>query len=129
LVLINKADLDEHAATRARAQVLGALRWLGPQQHATTQVLQLSALKGTGLPEFWQAVTAFRQAQQSTGAAAQRRQAQDETWMWQRIDSALRERFRSHAAVRLALPTLLADVRAGRVPASLAARQLLNLTT
>jgi LAO/AO transport system kinase len=129
LVVINKADLDEQAATRARAQVSGALRWLGPQTHAATQVMQLSALKGTGLPEFWQAVTAFRQAQCSSGAASQRRQAQDETWMWQRIDSGLRERFRAHPAVQAALPALVADVRAGRVPPSLAARQLLDLTS
>jgi LAO/AO transport system kinase len=127
LVVINKADLDEQAATRARAQVTGALRWLGPHTHAVTQVLQLSALMGSGLPEFWQAVTDFRQAQISSGAAKQRRQAQDETWMWQRIDTGLRERFRSHGAVQAALPTFLADVRAGRVPASLAARQLIEL--
>jgi LAO/AO transport system kinase len=48
--------------------------------------------------------------------------------MWQRIDSGLRERFRGHHAVQAALPSLLADVRAGLVPASLAARRLLDLT-
>jgi LAO/AO transport system kinase len=128
LVVINKADLDEQATARASAQVSGALRWLGPHTHAVTQVLQLSALKGTGLPEFWQAVTTFRQAQHRSGADLRRRQAQDETWMWQRIDSGLRERFRAHPAVQDALPALLKDVRAGRVAASLAARRLLDLS-
>src|SRR5512137_1351205 len=34
LVVINKADLDEAAATRARAQITSALRLLGPHAHA-----------------------------------------------------------------------------------------------
>jgi LAO/AO transport system kinase len=56
LVVINKADIDPAAATRARAQITSALRLfgLGPHRGTTaTQVLQLSALKGTGLDEFW----------------------------------------------------------------------------
>ena len=34
MVVINKADLDEAAATRARAQITSALRLLGPHPHA-----------------------------------------------------------------------------------------------
>ena len=49
LVVINKADLDEAAATRARAQITSALRILGPHAQVATLVLQLSALKGTGI--------------------------------------------------------------------------------
>jgi LAO/AO transport system kinase len=127
LVVINKADLDGQAAMRARAQVSGALRWLGPHTHSVTPVMQLSALKGTGLPEFWQLVAAFRQAQRKCGADTARRQSQDEAWMWQRIEAGLRERFRAQPGVRLALPGLVADVRAGRVAASMAARRLLDL--
>ncbi|MDR0457552.1 MAG: methylmalonyl Co-A mutase-associated GTPase MeaB, partial [Burkholderiaceae bacterium] len=73
LVVINKADLDEAAATRARAQITLALRLLGQQGHpgrARTvrdvqgvdqprwqpQVLQLSALAATGIDAFWSAV-------------------------------------------------------------------------
>ena len=75
LVVINKADLDEAAATRARAQITSALRWLGPHDHAGTEVLQLSALKGTGLAAFWQAVSDFRDRQQASGRFAGRRRA------------------------------------------------------
>jgi putative protein kinase ArgK-like GTPase of G3E family len=57
LVVINKADLDPAAATRARAQITSALRLsAGPACPRAAQVLQLSALKGTGLAEFWAAV-------------------------------------------------------------------------
>jgi LAO/AO transport system kinase len=128
LVVINKADLDEAAATRARAQITSALRFLGPHTTAGTQVMQLSALKGSGLEDFWQTVTRFRDEQTSSGRLSQRRHAQDQAWMWERIEAGLRQRFRAHPAVQAALPALSADVRAGRVAASVAARRLLDLS-
>jgi LAO/AO transport system kinase len=47
--------------------------------------------------------------------------------MWERIDAGLKQRFKSHPEVQAALPALDADVRAGRVAASVAARRLLDL--
>ena len=127
LVVINKADLDEAAATRARAQISSAMRFLGPHTHAVKNVMQLSALKGTGLPEFWQAVTTFKTAQLDSGAFAQRRHTQDQAWMWERIAAGLRHRFAQHPAVAAALPSVAAEVQAGRLAASVAARRLLDL--
>ena len=127
LVLINKADLDEAAATRARAQIGSAMRFLGPHSHTSPPVMQLSALKGTGLPQFWEAVTTFRRQQADSGAFAQRRHAQDRAWMWERIDAGLKQRFARHPAVAAALPGVAADVHAGRLAASVAARRLLDL--
>jgi LAO/AO transport system kinase len=127
LVVINKADLDEAAATRARAQITSALRFFGPHMHSAVQVLQLSALRGSGLIEFWQAVSDFRAAQQASGRLDERRHAQDQAWMWERIEAGLRQRFRNHAAVREALPRTTDDVRAGRLAPSVAARRLLDL--
>jgi LAO/AO transport system kinase len=128
LVVINKADLDEAAATRARAQITSALRFFGPHMHSAVQVLQLSALQGSGLAGFWQAVTSFRDAQRDSGRLAERRRAQDQAWMWERIEAGLRQRFRQHAAVAQALPAITADVLAGRLAASVAARRLLDMT-
>ena len=127
LVVINKADLDEAAAMRARAQITSALRLLGPHAHAETKVLQLSALHGTGLEDFWRAVTAFIDTQRASGRLAERRHTQDQAWMWERIEAGLRQRFRQHPAVRETLPAITADVRAGRIAASAAARRLLDL--
>ncbi len=137
LVVINKADLDEAAATRARAQITSALRLLGlrgkaEQGHDETtvwrpRVLQLSALKGDGLTAFWQAVTSFRERQTASGRLTERRHAQDRAWMWERIEAGLRQRFKAHPAVRAALPHMTADVQAGRLAASVAARRLLDL--
>ncbi len=137
LVVINKADIDPAAAMRAQAQISSALRFLGPHArgHASpegqhplgTQVLQLSALQGTGLAEFWRVVGEFRAHRQASGELAARRRDQDQAWMWERIEASLRQRFRQHPAVRQALPQMLAEVQAGRLAASVAARRLLDL--
>jgi len=128
LVVINKADIDPDAATRAQATITSALRLLGQHGHTgqtQAQVIQLSALQGEGLDRFWSAVTLFRDTRAGNGALAARRRQQSLAWMWERIDAGLKQDFRSHPAVRELLPQLLADVSAGRVPASTAARNLL----
>jgi len=137
LVVINKADIDEAAATRARAQITSALRLFGQHGHSDhghhdanvwhPKVLQLSALKSTGLAEFWQTVSDYRQVQSSSGRLDKRRHAQDEAWMWERIDAGLKSRFRAHPSVREQLAGLRAEVREGTVAASVAARRLLDL--
>jgi LAO/AO transport system kinase len=133
MVVINKADLDEAAATRSRAQITSALRLLGPHArgHDTSAspppVLQLSALQASGLDTFWQAVTTLQARRQATGEWAARRQAQNRAWMWDRIEAGLRQRFAQHPQVAAALPALADDVQAGRVAAAVAARRLLDL--
>ena len=133
LVVINKADIDPDAATRARAQITSALRLLGHpygdgQGKAwRPRVLQLSAIKGDGLEAFWNTVSEFHDQQLAQGRLTQRRSDQDRAWMWERISAGLQQRFRQHAAVQDALPAASAEVRAGRVAPSVAARQLLAL--
>ena len=137
LVVINKADLDEDAATRARAQIASALRLLGQQgrpehaQHGAprwhAQVMQASALRGIGLDAFWEHVSRFREAQRSNGHDIGRRHRQDEQWMWERIEAGLHQSFRTHNAVHEALPETTRRVLAGQLVASVAARQLLGL--
>jgi len=137
LVLINKADIDAAAATRARAQIASSLRLLGQHgrpEHAAhdesiwhPQVLPLSALKGSGLAEFWAAVAQFRALQGANRAGVARRERQAESWMWERIEAGLRQRFHGHPEVRATLAATAADVRAGRLAASVAARRLLEL--
>jgi LAO/AO transport system kinase len=145
LVLINKADIDPAAATRAQAHITSALRLLGlHDQHGrrahatpehphdgatlwTPQVLPLSALKGIGLPEFWATVSRFRDLQTTSGRLAERRRQQNLAWMWERIEAGLRQRFKAHPDVQAALPALTAQVHDGAVAASVAARRLLDL--
>jgi LAO/AO transport system kinase len=136
LVVINKADIDPDAATRARAQITSALRILGQHGHPDhahhdetlwhPQVLQLSALKAEGVDRFWQAVTRFRNLQEASGRLAARRRRQALSWMWERIEDGLRQAFRRHPEVNSLLPQLTREVEEGRIAASTAARQLLQ---
>jgi LAO/AO transport system kinase len=136
LVVVNKADLDADAATRARAQITSALRIFGQHGHPGhahhdrrlwhPQVLQLSAVRGEGVAQFWSTVTQFREVQLANGQFAARRQQQTLGWMWERIDAGLKRDFRQHPLVRQILPDLLRQVSEGRVPASTAARRLLQ---
>ena len=136
LVVINKADIDAHAATRAQAQITSSLRLLGMHgnpDHAThgalwqPRVLQISALQGTGVDAFWEAVSSYRQMQTANGRLAARREKQALAWMWERIDFGLKQAFRQHPGVQALLPEMLADVAAGRIAASTAARNLLKV--
>ena len=167
LVVINKADIDPDAATRARAQITSALRLLGshgnPDRMATDRVadavhppgrpkddpaplggsdphavgerggavwhpqaIQLSALLGQGVDSFWAAVSEFKQLQTANGRLQARRQHQSLAWMWERIDAGLKQAFRAHPVVRGMLDGVTADLAAGRLPASTAARALLE---
>ena len=162
LVVVNKADLDPDAATRAQSQILSSLRLFGMHGHPDRAhhdqsiwqptVLQLSALKAIGmkpyagaavtdpsaspaeangaggLTAFWAAVKTFRDLQTQNGQLAARRTQQTQAWMWERIEAGLKSRFRAHPAVQAALPKALDAVLAGRLAASVAARQLLELT-
>ena len=136
LVVINKADIDAMAATRAQLQITSALQLLGMHGSAghahadTTQwhpkVVQLSALLGQGVDAFWHTVTDFQQLQIRHGHLANRRQQQALSWMWERINVGLKQNFRAQPSVQALLPTISQQVAAGQLAASTAARQLLS---
>ncbi|MEP6965580.1 MAG: methylmalonyl Co-A mutase-associated GTPase MeaB [Polaromonas sp.] len=142
LVVINKADIDARAATRAEAQIQSAMRLFGLVNNAMAndrsqaqaadfdrqwhpQVLQLSALQNKGVDAFWAAVSRYRTLQTANGKLAARRQHQALSWMWERIDAGLKQAFRQDMSVSALLPALLEQVGSGRLPASTAARNLL----
>ena len=130
LVVINKADIDPHAATRAEATIAGSLRAFGghgAQANAPVRVMQLSALKGQGVAPFWSAVEQTAAARRASGAFDQRRNQQALAWMWDIVHARLLADFHHHPTVREALPATLHDVSDARVTPSSAARALLNL--
>ena len=71
-------------------------------------------------------VQRFQMLQTRNGRLKQRREQQSLAWMWERIDAGLKQAFKQHPKVQALLPDIQADVVAGRLPASTAARQLLN---
>jgi LAO/AO transport system kinase len=147
LVVINKADIDPTAAMRAQAQITSALRIFGfhgkAMAHAAhhpevdgskntvtemwvPQVMQISALKGTGLQDFWDTIEKYQSIQHGNGEFTIRRQAQALAWMWERVDAGLKQAFRQHSAVRALLDETVAQVAGGQLAASVAARHLLK---
>ena len=124
LVVINKADLDAAAATRAQAQITSALRSSAARRAARAhdarwhpRCCSCSALKAEGVDAFWErgrAASATLQRSQrraSTSAAASRR--------WPGCGSAstpaCRRAFAQHAGgARARSPRRCADVDAGR---------------
>nr|WP_145550371.1 methylmalonyl Co-A mutase-associated GTPase MeaB [Variovorax boronicumulans] len=135
LVVINKADIDPDAATRAQAQITSSLRLLGMHGNAGhahhdeslwhPRAMQLSALRSEGVDRFWEKVVQFRTLQTANGRLQARRQKQALAWMWERIETGLKQAFRAHPAVRGQLPDMVTAVTEGRIAASTAARQLL----
>jgi LAO/AO transport system kinase len=139
LVVINKADLDANAATRAQAQITSSLRLLGLHGNPDNahhnelvwhpQVIQLSALQGVGVDAFWTKVQEFHKLQIANGKQVTRRQNQALAWMWERIDAGLKQAFRQHPDVQTLLPKLTHEVLEGRMAASTAARNMLAAQT
>jgi LAO/AO transport system kinase len=136
LVVINKADIDAIAATRAELQITSALQLLGMHgstghAHRNTEVwhpkvVQLSALLNQGVDAFWASVRDFQTLQYRNDRFTERRQNQALSWMWERIDAGLKQNFRAQARVQTLLPQLSQHVATGQLAASTAARQLLG---
>jgi len=136
LIVINKADIDPNAAMRAQAFITSSLRLLGFQgnpDHATHQqdywhpiVMSLSALNGQGIPELWENILRFQRLETVNGRLQERRKQQAGSWMWERIDAGLKHAFGNHPEVQALLPKFSAEVNAGTMAASVAARRLLE---
>lgn len=84
LCVVNKADSDPRAATRAQTELTAALKLLTPGSASwRPRALQASALTGKGIVEVWQAVEAYR----NTVGIAEKRRTQTALW----FDELLRE--------------------------------------
>ncbi len=131
VVAINKAD-GPHArdAKAAARELAGALRLLQPPNAEwNPPVLTCSAREGTGLEELWERVEQHRSLLVGTGALAAKRSEQQVEWVWSMVRDQLLDRLTHDPAVRELAPGLEADVRAGKLTASLAADRLLAAFT
>ena len=79
------------------------------------------------MDRFWDAVKDYRNLQTANGALASRRRKQSLAWMWERLESGLRQAFREEPAVRARLEAITESVAQGGMVASTAARELLAL--
>ncbi|MFO1377126.1 MAG: methylmalonyl Co-A mutase-associated GTPase MeaB [Steroidobacteraceae bacterium] len=129
VIVVNKADLDADAATRARATLTSAMRVFASHGRGAElpPVLQLSALKGDGVAGFWSEIERLVAGRRARGAFDERRRQQALAWMWDTVHARLLADFHAHPAVRQALPQTLRDVSEARVAPSAGARALLDL--
>ncbi|WP_417069434.1 methylmalonyl Co-A mutase-associated GTPase MeaB [Niveibacterium terrae] len=127
LIVINKEDLDPDAAMRARAQMGSALSLLRGHG-AEVPILGLSALRAEGVEAFWMALEGLIAVRREKGEFEARRRQQALAWMWALVQEGLQLRFQASEPVRLALPEVLAAVEGGKLPASVAAVRLLEIS-
>jgi LAO/AO transport system kinase len=128
LVAVNKADGALADLARHTAADYGhALHLLRPRTDGwSARVLSCSALEGTGIADVWAAIDEFMTLTGTSGARARRRGEQARDWMWSEVSETLVERLRSDARVRREVGALEADVVAGKVSPTAAARRLLD---
>ncbi|MDY0882438.1 methylmalonyl Co-A mutase-associated GTPase MeaB [Dongia soli] len=127
LVIVNKADGDlAAAARRTAADYANALRLMHPMHRAwTTEVVQASALQGTGMPEIWDKVIGFERQMSASGELTARRREQARSWLWRELSDSLLESLKAHPGVAERLAMLEARVVAGKTTPGAAARELL----
>jgi LAO/AO transport system kinase len=129
MVLINKADGDLATAARhSAADYRSALTLIHPRTHGwRVPVLTCSALCGDGIGEVWEKIGEYRTTVTESGDFEKRRATQAKSWMWTEISEGLLAAFRQEAAVRARMEQVETEVRAGRLPPTLAAAELLGL--
>jgi LAO/AO transport system kinase len=129
LILINKAD-DKlvKLAAQAAAEYRNALRLLHPRStNWKVEVECCSARDGAGIAEAWEIVLRHQEMLEATSQFAARRAAQARDWMWSDVADNLVSALQSDPEVREQIPALEAAASEGRIPPTIAARQLLDI--
>ena len=129
LILINKADDDLQAlAQRSAADYRSALRLLHPRlADWKVEVQTCSARDGVGITEAWTSVLQHREVLEDTGQFKVRRAAQAREWMWSEVNDSLVAALQGDPEVRKQIPALEAAASEGKIPPTIAARQLLDI--
>lgn len=127
-IVINKAEGENRVhAQAARAEYNRALHYLTPvTQGWRTRAYTCSAHTGEGVAEVWGVVERFRQVTQESGVFEARRREQNREWLHTLVVEQLRSYFFAHPAVRERLDEIEEAVVEGALPATTAARLLLD---
>ncbi|MFE4515991.1 methylmalonyl Co-A mutase-associated GTPase MeaB [Kitasatospora sp. NPDC056783] len=128
VIAVNKADGPHETDAKAAARELaGALRLLqAPDAAWTPPVLTCSGRDGAGLDALWERLQQHRKVLDATGALAAKRRDQQVEWTWAMVHDQLYARLHENPEVRRLSGELEAGVRAGTLPAGLAAQRILD---
>ena len=128
LIAVNKADIDDKAARRAARAYEVALHIMEPADPDwSPPVHTISGFSGLGLPELWATIELHRKKTEASGSRSRGRAAQQVRWLDALIQDGLTERFLGRTDVAARLAAVRQDVAEGRIPASLAADELLSI--
>jgi LAO/AO transport system kinase len=129
LILINKADDETKAlAGQSAAEYRSALRLLHPRsENWKVRVQTCSARDGVGITDAWSVVLEHHEIIEASGQLKQRRAGQALDWMWSEVNDSLVSVFRNNEQVREHISALETATLEGRIPPSVAAKQLLDI--
>ena len=128
LILVNKADGElKPLAQRAAADYRNSLRLLHPRSsNWTTPVELCSALHGVGIGEAWDTILRYRDTLSAHGEICRQRGVQARDWMWSDMTENLVVALKKQPKIERLLPELETAVTEGRLPPTVAARELLD---
>jgi LAO/AO transport system kinase len=128
LLAVNKADgshiIEAERTARELAEALHLFDPVTPTWHPP--VLTCSGLEGLGVDRVWATVEAHRAALTATGELADKRSQQQVDWMWSMVHERLIALVHGDADIRAVAQRLERAVRAGELPATTAADDLLH---
>jgi LAO/AO transport system kinase len=128
VLAVNKADgATRPAAELTAQQYRTALTSLGGRGNdQAPAVLTCSALLGQGVDAVWTALKRRHAELAAVGSLADRRRRQSLQWLWLGVEDQLLQAVHTHPAVRALQAELEAEVLAGAIPATVAARRILE---
>jgi LAO/AO transport system kinase len=128
IVVITKADGDNtHRAELAKRQFENALMLFPtPESGWRPQVYTSSAVSGAGLKEVWAGVGEFIDFARANGFYAANRNRQNQYWMRETIEEALRGNFYNDPEIEALLPRYREMVSTDRMSSFVAAHELLD---
>jgi LAO/AO transport system kinase len=129
VVLVNKADGDmADLATRSAADYQHALQLLPARtENWRVPVKPCSALNDTGIDEAWHAVVQYVDLLKRESRLESRRAEQSVAWMWRATRDDLLDALRNDPRVKARVGELERAVRDKRMPATVAAREIVDL--
>jgi len=128
LVLVTKADGDLAAAAgRAASDYQAALHLMRPKYSGLyPRVLQVSAIKGDGVAEAWEAMAEFHRSLAEGGHLKGLRADQARRWFWSEVEAVLSEEIAADPRTAAAAAGLETSVVAGLALPHAAARALIR---
>ena len=130
-LIITKADGDNKSnAKRAKVEYRNALHLFPPNENGwIPRVGTSSSLENEGIENVWEIIQSFLITTQSNGHFDLNRSAQNEYWIFETINTQLKERFYSNSDVQKQLNEIKKLVQNNKISPFKGAETLLNLFT